>query len=716
MPKINLCFLWHMHQPLYKDLVHGEYRLPWTRLHALKDYFGMVNILQDFPAIRQTFNLVPSLLLQIEEYASGRASDPFLALALKPAEQLSRAETEFILNYFFQANEDRIIRRYPRYSQLNELMKRHRHSVQEALSSFDTGMLRDLQVLSQLAWFDEHYLEHDPEIKQLAAKGRNYTLEDQKLVGEKETEALGNVINAYKQAAARGQIEISTSPFYHPILPLLCDSNIAAVSHPYLMLPNRFAWPQDAEEQLARAAAYIESTFGAKPAGLWPSEGAVSDAVLALAAKTGFEWTASGQGVLNATFEAGLTGELSLGNATSRPYVWRQNGRQIDMIFRDHRLSDLIGFVYSRMEPEEAAAHFVEEIHRTAAPTVEAGRDALVTVILDGENAWESYVRNGRAFLRELYTRLSSDSEIATLTVSQALAGMEKQELKHVFPGSWIGANFDTWIGEHEENLAWEHLREARATFDRIVRPAGNSGLASEAIATASEELLIAEGSDWFWWYGPDYSSVNKAEFDQLFRDHLTNVYQSLGQTPPTALSEPITQNKPSPYHEHPKGLIQPTIDGKLTSPGEWANAGRFRVEPRSGAMHRPLSFARDFFYGSDGRDVYFRVDLAESVGTETALKFRFTMRNPAGDPFNLHVSGTSEGPCDIETDVPGEAVAAAIGSICEAKVSLSAMKIRLGQPLFLQVQVFRDGLPVASIPANGEMELGSGVMAAYAF
>ncbi|HEX4772730.1 MAG TPA: glycoside hydrolase family 57 protein [Bryobacteraceae bacterium] len=716
MPKINLCFLWHMHQPLYKDLVHGEYRLPWTRLHALKDYFGMVNILKDFPAIRQTFNLVPSLLLQIEEYATGRASDPFLALALKPAELLSRSDKELILKYFFQANEARIIRRYPRYSEMNELMKHHGHSVQKALSSFDTGMLRDLQVLSQLAWFDEHYLEDDPEIKQLAAKGRDYTVEDQKLIGEKEAETLGNVINAYKDAATRGQIEIATSPFYHPILPLLCDSNVAGVSHPYLMLPNRFAWPEDAEEQLLRAATYIESTFGTRPVGLWPSEGAVSDVVLGLAAKAGFRWVASGQGVITATVEAGLTGELPSGNITSTPYVWKQNGAQVDMIFRDHRLSDLIGFVYSHMEPEEAAIHFVDEIHRAAARALEAGRDALVTVILDGENAWESYARNGRPFLRELYTRLSSDQEITTRTVSEAVAGMDKEELKHIFPGSWIGANFDTWIGEHEENLAWEHLREARATFDRVVRSAAKSAVAPDAIATAREELLIAEGSDWFWWYGPDYSSVNKSEFDQLFRDHLTNVYQSLGVTPPAALSQPVTQNKPSPHHEHPTALIQPTIDGKMTSPGEWAKAGRFRVDPRSGAMHRPLSFARDFFYGSDGRDVYFRVDLAESVGPETALEFRFIMRSPAGDLFSLRVSGTPEGPCDITTDVPGDAVTAAIGSICEARVSLSAMKIRLGEPLFLQVEVLRDGLPVAFIPANGEMELGSGVMAAYAF
>jgi alpha-amylase/alpha-mannosidase (GH57 family) len=707
MPKINLCFLWHMHQPLYKDLVCGEYRLPWTRLHALKDYFGMVKILEDFPAIHQTFNLVPSLLLQIEEYASGRASDPLLTLALKPAELLSAPETELILKYFFQANEDRVIQRYPRYLQLHQVMKRHGYSFPGAISSFDPQMLRDLQVLSHLAWFDEYHLEHDPLVGRLVAKGRNYTLEDQKMMGEKQAAALANVVDVYRQFSERGQIEISTSPFYHPILPLLCDSNIAATSHPYGRLPNRFSWPQDAEEQLVRARDYMRLKFGAAPQGMWPSEGAVSDATLALAAKVGFRWTASDDGILKQT--------LPLAEA-STPYSWRQDGREIDIVFRDHRLSDLIGFVYSRMEPVEAAEHFIQEVKRSASAAVESGRDALIPIILDGENAWEAYVQNGRPFLKELYARIADDREIFALTMTEAIGRMDKQELTHVFPGSWIDANFDIWIGDAENNLAWEHLREARAVFDRVTGESSSGTLSAEAKDTAYEALLIAEGSDWFWWYGPENTSSNKAEFDQLFRDRLANVYHSLGLAPPAGLSQPIIRAKEALRHEYPTGLIQPLIEGRLSSPGKWANAGRFRIDQRSGAMHGRRSLVHDLYYGSDGRDMFLRVDLSESVPAEAALEFRFDLRNPAGERFMLSVRGTPAGSCAVTTDIPGDAVSAALGDLCEAKVSLSAMRVRLGEPLFLRVQVFRDGLPIAVIPANGEIELGSGVMAAYAF
>jgi alpha-amylase/alpha-mannosidase (GH57 family) len=276
MPKIKICFLWHMHQPFYKDLATGDYRLPWTRLHALKDYYGMVKILEDFPEIHQTFNLVPSLLVQIEEYAAGKASDPFLKLALKPTEQLDPAEKEFILGYFFQANEQRQIRRYPRYAELFQTFQQFQHVPYRAASRFDTQMLRDLQVLSQLAWMDEEYLEKDREISHLAKKGRNYDGQDQALVGRKELQAFGRVLPVYQDFAARGQIEISTTPFYHPILPLLCDSNIGAVSHPYIPLPAHFSYPADAEEQLLRARTYHESKFGNAPSGLWPSEGSVS--------------------------------------------------------------------------------------------------------------------------------------------------------------------------------------------------------------------------------------------------------------------------------------------------------------------------------------------------------------------------------------------------------------------------------------------------------
>ncbi|MBV9267513.1 MAG: hypothetical protein JO061_15180 [Acidobacteriaceae bacterium] len=705
MPKINLCFLWHMHQPLYKELGSGEYRLPWARLHALKDYFGMVKILEDFPQIHQTFNLVPSLLVQIEDYASGRASDAFLSLALKPAEELTPEEREFALQYFFQANHDRVIRRHPRYSELFLVLQQHGNSPRRAAAQFDTQMIRDLQVLSQLAWFDEYDLENDSEVRDLLHKGRNFSLDDQRLIGVKEQNAFARVIGIYREFAERDQIELSTSPFYHPILPLLCDSNIAGVAHPYISLPTQFAFPQDAEEQMIRARSYFDAKLGIVPRGLWPPEGGISEATVALAARAGFHWIASGEGVLTRTL-----GNEQGGTDAYQAYRWHDGHDQIDIVFRDKRLSELIGFVYSQMDAVEAARHFITELKRSCRPMLAAGHDALVPIILDGENAWETYFHNGRPFLRELYSRISEDPQISVLTISEALVPKARGELQHIFPGSWIDTDFDIWIGSQEDNAAWELLLQARNTYERATQ------VPVEAKAKAFEELLIAEGSDWCWWYGPEHYSANKAEFDQLFRDHLANVYRCLGEDVPAALLYPIAKVFVDQLHERPSGLIQPKVDGTISSRAEWANAGRYRLDPRSGAMHSQRSMVRELHYGSDGQNLYLRVDFAEPIFIDGRVQFELKLRTPTGRYVEVLASASQPGPCDVSSELPETAIQLAVAEIFEARISMSALQVKLGEPVHLRLAMSRDELPLATIPANGELELHSGDLAAYAY
>ncbi len=564
MPRAHLCFVWHMHQPFYKDLVTGEYRLPWTRLHALKDYYGMVKVLADFPAVHQTFNLVPSMVVQIREYASGAAADPFLACAVKPAEDLSEAECEFVLRYFFQANPDHLIYRYPRYGELFNVWKGCGTDPHVARRHFSIQDLRDLQVWSQVAWFDEEFQAHDEEVKGLVAKGRDYSLEDQVLMARKEREILAAVVPVYKEFAARGQIEISTTPFFHPILPLICDSDIASVSHPGVALPERFQYPQDALHQLKTAREHIERELGRAPVGLWPSEGSVSDEALSLAAEAGFQWAASDNGVLARTInqEAGP-------EATYRSYLWLRNTaeqgrRELRLIFRDHFLSDQVGFVYSGMGAEEAAGHFLERIRENTRPLLERGADVLVPIILDGENAWEYYDHNGRPFLRELYRRIGESSnsggDLAALTVSEALALNQPRTIEHIHPGSWINANFDIWIGDQEDNIAWEYLLRARRKFDEV-----SAAVSEQQRSLAYEELLIAEGSDWCWWYGPEHHSENRVEFDELYRQHLANVYRALGLAPPEELSRPILKSGLPDRNRPPAHPIRSVMDSEWT-------------------------------------------------------------------------------------------------------------------------------------------------------
>jgi len=597
---IHLCFVWHMHQPLYKDLSSGQYRLPWTRLHALKDYYGMVKILGDFPRVHQTFNLVPSLVIQIQDYASGRAADPFLDCAVKPAEHLSEAEQEFVLRYFFQANPNRLIYRYRRYGELFDAWQQSGANPQRARRIFGAQDLRDLQVLSQLAWFDEEFQANDLEVKALLTKQSNFSLDDQAVMARKQREILGQVIPVYKDFAARGQIEISTTPFYHPILPLLCDSNVASVSHPGVPLPSRFHYPDDARYQLTAARDFILREFGRAPAGLWPSEGSVSDEALSIAADLCFRWAASDNGVLAQTLHKTAGPDL-----TYRPYLWRRHNHEIRLIFRDHFLSDLIGFVYSGKGPAEAADHFLERIRANTQPLTSGGADVLVPIILDGENAWEYYYLNGRPFLGELYRRISDAQDMDALTVSEALERMEPRPLDHIYPGSWINANFDVWIGAQEDNKAWEYLLRARQKYDDTA-----ANVSEENRRLAYEELLIAEGSDWCWWYGPEHQSINQLEFDDLYREHLASVYRALHLAPPEELSRPILTLQAHDTHEQPANPIHPDIDGLVSSYFEWMGAGRYHPDSRSGAMHAAPRVVHDLYYGSDDGNLYLRLDL----------------------------------------------------------------------------------------------------------
>ncbi|MBZ5595357.1 MAG: glycoside hydrolase [Acidobacteriia bacterium] len=692
MPQIYLCFLWHMHQPFYKDLVTGEYNLPWTRLHALKDYYGMVRILEEFPKVHQTFNLVPSMMQQVAEYATGKARDPFLDSAAKPAEALTDEERDLILNHFFHANPDRMIRRFPRYGELHEA-RRAQKDAAYAKMAFAAQEFRDLQVLSQLAWFDEEFLENDREIQALIQKGRNFDLADQGLMLEKQKEILGLVIPAYHWAVESGQVEISTTPYYHPILPLLCDSNIASVSHPGVPLPRRFRQPEDAAHQLRLAREFISSEFGRAPVGLWPSEGSVSDEVFDLAAKAGFEWAATDSGVLDRTIGRG-----SGVDGLYRPYRWTQQSRTLHVIFRDHFLSDLIGFVYSRMDSREAAGDFLARIRENCRGILAGGRDALVPIILDGENAWEYYERNGRPFLRELYRRISDATDMTALTVHEALARIPSEPLDHIFPGSWINANFDVWIGAEEDNEAWECLLDARQAYDNA------QGVSEENKRLAFEELMIAEGSDWCWWYGPEHDSPDRPDFDRLYRSHLANVYRALGQQPPERLSRPILKVSVQEFHADPTGFIHPVIDGQVTSYFEWLGAGLYRADSRSGAMHGRQFLVREVHYGTDGAAAFLRVDFdrrPEEMTGGLELRVRFLEASGLPEPVVIHVER------GVTHATPPE-VKVALRELLEIEVPLRLIRAQAGAPLRFQISLWQGGLPVGTLPHDGTLQLST--------
>jgi len=740
MARLRVVILWHQHQPFYKDLVTGHYRLPWTRLHALKDYYGMVKLLDEFPDVHQTFNLVPSMVTQIQDYVAGTAQDPFLQVAAKPARDLSTDERRFALQYLFQANAINVIGRYPRYKELWERFRSAGDSPERAEKYFQTQDYTDLQVLSQIGWFDEYFLE-EKNIAELIKKGRNFSLDDQRAVVAAEREFLGRVIPVHAEAAKKGRIEISTSPFYHPILPLLCDTQMGAVSSPGLPLPqNRYRHPEDAREQLLRGLDFHEKVFGARPAGVWPSEGSVSEETLAIAHRLGVQWMATDEGVLGRSlgmfFSRDGQGRLNsdMAHRLYTIYRYEKADTRMNLIFRDHTLSDLIGFVYSGMPPQDAANNLIQKIKESAQPIISHGQDVVVPIILDGENAWEYYPRSGREFLRRFYDGLSKDPQIEAVTVSEAIARHQScSYLDSLVPGSWINANYNVWIGASEDNKAWDYLYHARNLYTEAAPRA-----TEEQRRLAFEELLIAEGSDWNWWYGPEHHSANDRDFDELYRKHLSNVYQALGSNPPDYLAQPIAGVTARPSFTPQEAYIHPHVTGDMVRYFEWMGAARYTADRRSGSMHGKQFLLDAVHAGIDEQFVYGRLDFAGRVpeaafelivnlearskpGTPVRRELRLDAVVETGRLQSWKLADPKEGRELATSTGPGQEIRVALVRNFEFRVPLAWLqaapvevdKIRGPKALGdvttrvrLRFSLWQNRLPVDALPVEGWIEL----------
>ena len=714
MPPTYVMLLWHMHQPFYKDLAEDVYAMPWVRLHALKDYYGMVAILREFPGVHVTFNLVPSLLAQLDDYARDVAREEEYEIAFRPVEDLTLEARERLLDFAFHLNRDNLLNRYPRF---RELFARAQSTQRQegAARLFTLQDLLDLQLLSQLAWFDEIYLANDPTIQALVKKARGYSERDKAVLREKGIEIFKVTLEEYAAASRRGQVEISTSPFYHPILPLLCDTNVANESHPGVKLPRRrFKHPEDARAQLRAAVELHERFLGDRPRGLWPSEGSVSDEVLTLAIQEGFEWTATDEGVLGRSLQMGFyrqaDGTMAGGQELYRPHRFVVGEKGISIFFRDHQLSDLIGFVYSRMDAQAAAADLHQRIRAAGRST--GNRPAVVSIILDGENAWEYFPGNGREFLRAFYGRLASDPDLRAVTASEALSVTEQGRLSHVVPGSWINSNFDVWIGAEEDNRAWDLLCEAR---DFFAAKSGDPGLDPEKVRMAEQELWIAEGSDWCWWYGPEHSSGHDEEFDLLFRKHVSNIYHLLGGSPPDELAVPIKRPAVKAQVVAPTARIVPRVDGQVTSYFEWLGAGVYSPDYRSSSMHGGARGLDALYFGHDGRALYVRVDLTEKFLDEyPQFEVRLNVDGEGRARLQARIEQGRLGTVQFwKRDEPilvplgtGDQLQVAFQRIFEVRLDYALAGLAPGQKTEFQISLWAEDLPLQVIPPEGWLTL----------
>ena len=705
MTPVRLAFLWHMHQPLYRDPETGEHLLPWVRLHAARAYNDMASVLERHPGVRCTVNFTPVLLEQLEEQAGG-AADRFADLSARRAADLSAEERQLLLAAFFMVDWDQQIRPLPRFWEL--LQKRGRDlrgvDLPRAARTFSEAELTDLQALFNLAWMGFAARDEDPGVRALVEKGRDFSPEDVAWLLQAQRRIVQQIVPRWRRLADRGQVELSTTPYHHPILPLVCDSDAAARALPGLPLPPRFAWPEDAAWHVRAALRSHQHHFGRPAVGMWPAEGSVSPEALQVLGAEGVGWAASDEGVLLRSLGQGASRAASL----YRPWrVAAGPGREVAMLFRDRGLSDLIGFTYARTPAREAVADFVSRLRRAGQAWRDDGGEgpATVGVFLDGENPWEHFPDSARDFLDGLHQALSAEPGLETATVAEAVAGAEAPVLPAIHSGSWIESSFRIWIGHREDRLAWMALGRAREALAEKERA---GALPPEALERARSHLHVAEGSDWYWWYGEDFSTELAAEFDALFRGHVVKACQLLKVVPPFEALQPIKRAgaalglEPKPLRE-PTQLIHPVVDGGDPTFFEWQGAGRYRPGQHRGTMFGGAQAFGELHWGFDLESLYLRLDPAESAprAAEVADRVRLVLLSGHREhrvDFALKVDGRFH---------PGRAEGGEIGHaacqhLWEAGLPFADLGLREGDEAALAVVLLRGEVEVERLPRSG--------------
>ncbi len=698
----SVTILWHMHQPWYGDPRTGQMRLPWVRLHALKDYLDMIAVSEEHPECPVSINLVPSLLLQIQHYADQQTTDQARIVCGQAPTDLAAEDRRWLLDNAFKCNWDRMVDASPRFKALLDKRGRRPSSDgwQAAAAAFTEADFRDLQVWLHLAWCGHDLRRHDPVVAALVKQDKGFTEDQKQALLTSLDAAVGTVIPRYRRAAEAGLVELSTTPFYHPILPLLCHWPDARVAMPTCALPVGLEdMPEDAEAQLRRGRELFASLLGHEPAGLWPSEGSVSTVALELAHRVGFRWAATDEQILAQSILRGSGGRP----LEAAEFLQCHEHSGLALFFRHHRASDRIGFDYGSWPTEAAVQDMLRLLDRTAANDGGLERP-VVPVILDGENCWEYYRHNGHDFLAALYRHLAEHPRLQPVTFSQHLEqAPAPKRLDWLFPGSWINHDFYIWAGHREDQRAWQLLYLTRRALK-----AAEDGLDEAVRRQAWEHIYIAEGSDWYWWYGDDHSSDDDAAFDELFRDHLARVYELIGQDVPDALTEPVAGLLPPSPVTSPVAPFTPAIDGIETDFFEWRAAGRIESRGPAGAMTR-----------GDRGEVIQRIRFGfGEVCLYLCLQVDSTVTAAGG--YGVELSWSAEGRqarlviddlrrCDRRdvplAEPPKVAAQVAVGTVVEVAVPLLALPASVGGRTELALTVRQAGEVVERWPDRGAYE-----------
>jgi alpha-amylase/alpha-mannosidase (GH57 family) len=772
-PPVCVAFVWHMHQPYYRSATTGDFQMPWARLHAVKDYLDMVEILAGYPTIHQTFNLVPSLVEQLEDYAAGGlpetwsarvstagtqpvsgaagsadlqagaslgdgaglnsaapspetlgtppVTDVYWQHTIKPAADLTPSERAFVLERMCELPDHPRARSHPRYLELANKRQAEACKGWAACSAaFTVDDLRDLQVWFDLAWCDPTLLETEP-LLGLVQRGRDFREEDKQALARVQNDVLRRVIPAYRKAADCGQIEISTSPYYHPILPLVANTDSARVGCGDTILPHRrFAHPEDAWEHVHTGMTKHEQVFGTRPRGMWCSEQSVGEDVLPLLTKADLQWTISDQTVLSrsATGSAAAPNGAAETPSPYQPYLLGREEGDVAIVFRDHTLSDLIGFGYQSWDSRDAANDLLNRIRAIGAGECgAAGAPPLITIALDGENAWEYYPHDGRDFLHFLYEGLAADPGLRCVTLSEYLQEFPATTpLDWLHTGSWIGGDLRTWSGDPGHNAAWDLLHDARDLAAARRSAAGEPRLAArprpvEAPSPAAQpspaerpspaaeawrHIMVAEGSDWFWWFGEHHHTGLDHVWDLEFRQHLQEVYRLLGEPVPLRLYLPVFAVAAEAAPILPTGVIHPVIDGRISADDGWERAGILPPDHPSTMQRTEGARVVEARFGW-GPEHLFMLIIPRDTSDLDGLEIDITVTPAAPQEESIfHMTLTEGGRIDVACTCPSHLRDAATGAwldVVEIALPLNATDFAPDPRVALALRVGRGGM-----------------------
>ena len=614
--KLNIAFIWHFHQPVYQENFTDDFVMPWVRLHATKDYLDMLLRCEDHKKIKLNFNISATLLNSIEKYSKG-INDLHSKLLILKDNKLSEMDKNFILQYFFDVNYSTMIMQREYYAELYN----KRYSKEDiSINDFTDQEYFDIIANYTMCWIDTKFYLMYPELKYLSEKQKNYTYEDRKRIYEIQFDIIRKIIPYYKKFQDEGRIEISTSPYYHPIIPLLLDINEAKCTYNENLPSKSPLFAEDAKEQTKKALDYFEKVFKKRPKGIWLPEHCISMASVDMLNDLGVNWTVTDEGILANTlgreFARDFEGNLEAPFDLCVHYKFNSRNNKVNVLFADSFFSNLVSFGYGNYDGHVAANDFYEKIKTVQSKLQFSPKeDHLLTIAMDGENCWESYQNDGNEFLDTLYELIENDDTLQTVLVSDFIEKAKPEKLDNVASGSWINRNFDLWIGEPTKNLAWIYLDKTRNDLFKFSKELLENAKTDEEkleaqkrIDKAKEEIFVSEGSDWLWWYGEPNESSNDHIFDFLFRAHLKNVYGALDKPSPKHLDVPLASIIGKPIRQ-PRRHITPVIDG-IYDPNinSWVDAGYIFL-PDSPTFSAKKTI-KGIYYGNDDDNIYLKFEL----------------------------------------------------------------------------------------------------------